>query len=206
MRLLDLFEPLFLGLCLLAYILGSIPFGLIVAKVFCGIDPRLAGSRNVGATNVSRLCGLPYGLLVLLCDALKGFLPVWISLDRMEPAWAGFVGLCALLGHLFSLFLRFKGGKAVATTVGVFLALSLPALLVSGLLCLLVIWRSGYVSLGSLVLALSLPVCLSVLGRYEHLPLSLVVMCLIFFKHRENIKRLLSGQEKSFLKSRRKNS
>ena len=197
--------PLAISLfCVLAYLAGSIPFGLIIAKGLRGVDPRLEGSRNVGATNVARLCGLPCGLLVLAGDALKGFLPVWLALGRMEPQWASLAGLAALLGHLFSIFLRFKGGKAVATTVGVFLALSWPALLISGALCLLGIAFSGYVSLGSLILAAALPVCLGFLGRPELLPLSLAVLILIFSKHRENIKRLLDGQEKSFLKNRQK--
>ena len=206
MELYPEFHPLTLsGLCLLAYVLGSVPFGLLIAKGLCGIDPRLDGSRNVGATNVARLCGLPYGLLALCCDAAKGFFPTWLGLRILEqPLWAGIIGFCALLGHLFSIFLRFKGGKAVATSVGVFMALSFPALLVSGLLCLLVIRLSGFVSLGSLTLALSLPICLVFLGRYDLLPLSLAVLALILVKHRENIKRLLAGEEKSFLKSRQK--
>ncbi|MCL1916080.1 MAG: glycerol-3-phosphate 1-O-acyltransferase PlsY [Desulfovibrionaceae bacterium] len=197
--------PLAISLfCVLAYLAGSIPFGLIIAKGLCGVDPRREGSRNVGATNVARLCGLPYGLLALAGDALKGFLPVWLALGRMESQWASLVGLAALLGHLFPIFLRFKGGKAVATTVGVFLALYWPAMLISGALCLLGIALSGYVSLGSLLLAAALPVCLGFLGRPELLPLSLAVLILIFSKHRENIKRLLDGQEKSFLKNRQK--
>ncbi|MDR2051586.1 MAG: glycerol-3-phosphate 1-O-acyltransferase PlsY [Deltaproteobacteria bacterium] len=186
-----------------AYILGSVPFGLLVARFFCGVDPRLEGSRNVGATNVARLCGLPCGILTLVCDALKGLLPVCSALygpGAFTPQWAGLVGLCALLGHLHSVFLGFRGGKAVATSIGVFLPLSFPVLLLSGLLCLLAIWRSGYVSLGSLLLAASLPVFLLILGRLELLPLALTVLALVFVKHRENIKRLLAGEEKSFLK------
>lgn len=199
----DFSYPLFGALCFLAYLLGSIPFGLVIAKGVCGIDPRTAGSGNIGTTNVARLCGLHWGVATLLCDALKGLAPVSLALYLLHsPFFAGFVGLCALLGHLFSVFLRFKGGKAVATTVGVFLPLSFPALLISGLVCLLVIWRSGFVSLGSLTLATLLPVCLFFLGRTELMPLAIIVWLLIFTKHRENIKRLLRGEEKSFLKKK----
>jgi glycerol-3-phosphate acyltransferase PlsY len=191
------------GLCLLAYLLGSIPFGLLIARTFRGLDPREAGSRNVGATNVARLCGFRYGALVLVCDALKGLLPTWLALRLgLPPLLASLAGLCALLGHLFSIFLRFKGGKAVSTTIGVFIPLSFPALLLSALICILLIWRSGYVSLGSLGLAASLPVCLAVFGRYELLPLALLTLLIIFTRHRENIKRLLAGEEKSWRKSR----
>lgn len=191
------------GLCLLAYLLGSVPFGLVLAKTFCGIDPRTAGSGNIGSTNVARLCGMKWGVLTLVCDALKGLLPVVLALHLdVPPFYASIIALCALLGHLFSVFLHFRGGKAVACTVGVFIPLSFPAIAISGIICLLVIWRSGFVSLGSLVLAAALPVCLLVLGRYELMPLSLCVLALIFYRHRENIRRLLAGQEKSFLKKK----
>lgn len=196
-------ERHFLLYCAGAYLLGSIPFGLVIAKGLCGKDPRLEGSKNIGSTNVARICGFHFGVMTLICDALKGLVPVWLALQGpFNPKMAGIVGLCALVGHMYSIFLRFKGGKAVATTVGVFLPLSFPALLVSGVICILVIWRSGYVSLGSLTLAAALPISLAALGRWDIFPLSLVIMAIIFFKHRENIRRLLAGEEKSFLKGK----
>ena len=189
--------------CLFAYLLGSVPFGLVIAKTFCGIDPRTAGSKNIGTTNVARLCGLHWGIATLACDALKGMLPTLLALQFLHsPFYASLVGLCGLLGHLYSIFLGFRGGKAVATTVGVFIPLSFYSLLISAAACLLVIWRSGFVSLGSLTLATLLPVCLLFFGRYELLPLAIVVWLLIVVKHRENIKRLLRGEEKSFLKKK----
>ncbi|MDR2893797.1 MAG: glycerol-3-phosphate 1-O-acyltransferase PlsY [Deltaproteobacteria bacterium] len=195
--------PLFAVLCLAAYLLGSVPFGLVLAKVFCGIDPRSAGSGNIGATNVARLCGLHWGVTALVCDALKGLLPTALALHWLGlPFYASLVGLCALLGHLFSVFLRFKGGKAVATSAGVFLPLSFWSLLIAGVICLLVIWRSGFVSLGSLTLAVLLPLCLIFFGRYDLLPLALAVLVLIVVKHRDNIGRLRRGEEKSFLKKK----
>lgn len=189
--------PALIMLCLAAYLLGSVPFGYLFAKLFCGRDPRIEGSKNVGATNVARLCGLPCGILTLICDALKGFAPVWISLQLlMEPQAASLVGFCALLGHMYSVFLRFRGGKAVATTVGVFLALSFKCLVISAALCLAVIAVTRYVSLGSLALAASLPVTLAITGRYDLLPVAILTALVIFYKHRENIRRLLSSQEK----------
>ncbi|MDR1125224.1 MAG: glycerol-3-phosphate 1-O-acyltransferase PlsY [Deltaproteobacteria bacterium] len=194
--------PLFAGLCALAYLLGSVPFGLAIAKVFCGIDPRLGGSRNIGTTNVARLCGFHWGVATLLCDAMKSALPTALALYLLgSHFFAGLVGLFALVGHMFSIFLRFKGGKAVATTVGLFLPLAFLPLLISGVICLLIIWRTRYVSLGSLTLATLLPICLPFFGRADLVPLSLLVLLIIVSRHRENIKRLLRGEEKSFMKA-----
>jgi glycerol-3-phosphate acyltransferase PlsY len=192
------------GLCLFAYFLGSVPFGLIIAVLFTGIDPRRAGSHNVGATNVARLCGLPWGILTLLCDLGKGLLPVLISL-RLFAAEAPFlcllVGLASVVGHMFSLFLHFKGGKGVATTVGVFLAAAPAQLVMAGVACLLVIWRSGFVSAGSLTLIAILPVLFLLKAAWPLLCLSLATGGLVVFAHRENIRRLLRGEEKSWLTS-----
>lgn len=188
--------PLLLPLCAAAYLIGSVPFGYVFAKTFCGRDPRLEGSCNVGATNVARLCGLPFGILTLVCDALKGLLPTWYALSLLGPESAALVGFCALLGHMYSVFLRFRGGKAVATTIGVFIPLCFPALLVSAALCLAVIGLTRLVSLGSLTLAASLPICLAAFGRWDIFPMALVIAVIIFFKHRANIRRLLSGTEK----------
>jgi glycerol-3-phosphate acyltransferase PlsY len=190
------------GFCLLAYLLGSVPFGLVLARAFKGIDPRRDGSHNVGATNVARLCGLPFGLLTLLCDLGKGLLPVLIGL-RLFAAEAPFLpllaGLAAVFGHMFSLFLRFRGGKGVATTVGVFLAAAPAQTIAAGLLCLLIIWRSGFVSAGSLTLIALLPAFLLLTADWPAFCLSLATGCLVAFAHRENIRRLLRGEEKPWL-------
>ena len=191
--------PTFILLCLAAYLLGSVPFGFVFAKVFCGRDPRREGSKNIGATNVARLCGLPFGILTLVCDALKGLAPTWLALHLlMEPQSAAVVGLCALLGHMYSVFLGFKGGKAVATTIGVFVPLAFTCLLISAAACLAVIAITRYVSLGSLTLAAALPITLGLFGRFDILPVAILVMLVIFYKHRENIRRLLAKQEKKF--------
>lgn len=179
-----------------AFLLGSVPFGQLLAKNFCGVDPRLDGSRNVGATNVARLCGFKWGLLTLACDLLKGFLPVMLFNGTLAYA----AGLAVICGHMFSLFLNFKGGKGVATTVGVFLALAPWQLVLSGIVCLFTIWRTGYVSAGSLVLVLLLPVLLLFSGRPGAMLFALIVAGLVVYAHKDNIRRLLRGEEKPWMK------
>lgn len=184
-----------------AYVMGSIPFGLLFAKMFCGTDPRTGGSRNVGATNVARLCGTKVGVLTLVCDALKGTIPVAVALSISDSTvFHSLTALAALLGHLYSCFLHFKGGKAVATTVGVFLPLAFWPLVLSGIACIAVIWRSGFVSLGSLTLVTAMPVMLLLGGHWKLVPLALVVMVLVYWSHRENIGRLSRGEEKPWQK------
>ena len=190
---------------IIAYIVGSIPFGLLIGKSQCGVDPRQGGSGNVGATNVARLCGTKYGVATLVCDLLKGTLPVLIGfVISHNPLFLSLVALAALLGHVKSMFLDFKGGKAVATTVGVFLPLAFGPMLISALCCALVIWRSGYVSLGSLTLVTVLPFALLLSGCMAYVPLAVVVMALVYWTHRENIDRLAKGQEKPWQKKKQK--
>lgn len=179
-----------------AFFLGSVPFGLVIAKRFCGIDPREGGSRNVGATNVARLCGFKWGLLTLACDLLKGFLPVWLFTAAGGSILPYAAGLGVILGHMFSFFLNYKGGKGVATTVGVFLALAPYQLIISAVICLALIWRTGFVSVGSLSLVTALPVLFLVTGRWADLCFSLVAAVLVIYAHRENIARLRRGEEK----------
>lgn len=190
-----------IGWILVTYLLGSIPFGLVMAKAVCGVDPRLEGSRNTGATNVSRLCGTRYGLLVLALDLLKGWAPTAAAMT-FSGNWffLSLVGLAAILGHTNSPFLNGKGGKGVATTIGVFLALTPAALVISVLCCVAVITISGYVSLGSLTLGAALPVFTLLTGRIGFLPVALVVSVIIYWKHRENIRRLATGQENPWRK------
>lgn len=186
---------------IMAYVIGSIPFGLLIARTFCGIDPRTDGSRNSGATNVSRLCGFHWGVLTLACDVAKGALPVWgaLWLDP-DPLFVSFTAFACVLGHVFSCFMKLRGGKAVATTIGVFIPLAFWQLLGACALCMLVIWRTGFVSLGSITLVISLPVILAVCGVWKWFPLALCLCILVIFKHRENIGRLRAGTEKPWLK------
>ena len=187
----------------LTYVIGSIPFGLVIAKTFCRIDPRTAGSGNVGATNVARLCGKPCGFATLACDLLKGALPVFIAMRCFpsEAVWT-LTALAAILGHLYSCFLGFKGGKAVATSIGVLIPLAFWQLLIAVIICLFLIWRSGFVSLGSLALVTSMPILLVLSGKFSLLPLSLIILGLVYWSHRENIRRLAKGEEKTWIKKK----
>ncbi|MGE9984706.1 glycerol-3-phosphate 1-O-acyltransferase PlsY [Desulfovibrio sp. SGI.169] len=190
---------------IVAYALGSVPWGVVIARTFCDVDPRAGGSRSTGATNVSRLCGFGWGVATLICDVLKGALPVWVALAiSPTPLFVSLTGLACVLGHVFSCFMGFRGGKAVATSIGVFLPLAFWQLLLASALCLLVIWRSRYVSLGSLTLVTVLPLLLMLSGAWKWLPLSLCLLVLVAWRHHENIVRLLTGTEKAWLKSKHK--
>lgn len=187
------------------FLLGSVPFGVLIARRFCGTDPRTAGSCNVGATNVARLCGAKWGAATLFCDLLKGFLPVLLLTANSGETVQGLAypaGLAVILGHMYSFFLGFKGGKGVATTVGVFLALAPVQFVFAGVACLAVIWKSGYVSAGSLTLVSLLPFLFLVTGRFGDMLFAFVVACLVIYAHRQNIRRLLRGEEKSWLQKK----
>jgi glycerol-3-phosphate acyltransferase PlsY len=188
--------PVFL--CLGAYVLGSIPFGLVVARAK-GVDLRAVGSGNIGATNVARALGKGWAVVVLLADAGKGFVPVWLGrrldLDARHVALAG---LCAIVGHMFTIFLRGRGGKGVATSLGVALALSPPAALCGFGLYVVAYAFLRLSSVGSLLGIWSFPVFATLLGGLPrpYLILATVVAVLVTVRHRQNIARLLRGQEK----------
>lgn len=190
-------------LCLaFAFLLGSIPFGLVIARTFKGIDPRKAGSGNIGSTNVARLCGLPWGLLTLFCDIMKGLLPVLLATCLLDsPFLQSMTALAAVIGHVKTPFLGFKGGKGVATTIGALIPLAFVPLLCAVLCCVAVIAVTRYVSLGSMVMATALIVAYAVAGRYDLLPLSVILWAMIIWAHRANIGRLLRGEESKFLAS-----
>lgn len=186
---------------IVAYVLGSIPFGLVIAKTFCKLDPRTDGSRNTGATNVARLCGLKYGIATLVLDVAKGFLPVLMASAFIHSNLGlSIVLLAAIFGHAFSCFMNLKGGKAVATTVGAFLAAAPVGGILAAVSCLAVVALSGHVSMGSLTFALALPVFMLLTGNIGLIPAALIVMLLLFWRHKENILRLASGEENPWLK------
>jgi glycerol-3-phosphate acyltransferase PlsY len=190
-----------IGWIAFSYLLGAVPFGLLVGKVLCGVDPRTAGSRNTGATNIARLCGFKYGVLALALDVGKGLAPVALARTFTDaPLFLALAAGAAILGHCYSVFLHGKGGKAVATTIGGFVALAFWPTLISCALCVAVIARSGYVSLGSLTLAAALPVCMLLAGHLTYAAVGVAVMALIFWRHRENIQRLARGEEKPWRK------
>jgi len=185
----------------LAYLLGSIPFGVLLARLQ-KVDIRTQGSGNIGATNVARVLGKKAGALTLVGDLAKGMLAVALA-DRLldDPAWVALAGLMALLGHLHSVFLGFKGGKGVATGLGIFLYLMPVAAGLSVAVFALALMASGFVSIGSIAASLFLPLA----GVWQKAPpptlaLALVAAALIIFKHRDNISRLLAGTEARFLK------
>jgi glycerol-3-phosphate acyltransferase PlsY len=184
-------------LLIFAYLLGSIPTGVILAKVFGNIDPRTQGSKNIGATNVFRTAGKKLGVITLLGDILKGLIPVAIARGTLDSYfWIGAVALAAFLGHLYPIFLKFKGGKGIATGLGVFLALS-PLLAILSLLVFgAVVYRWRYVSVGSLSATVAFLFLLALLNPHRiYIPFALIIGVLIFYRHGENIERLLSGRE-----------
>ena len=196
---------LFFILCVaLAFLLGSVPFGLVIARTFKDIDPRRAGSGNIGSTNVARLCGLPWGLLTLFCDIMKGLLPVLLAVHVLaEPLMQSVVALAAVTGHIKSPFLGFKGGKGVATTIGALMPLAFWPLLCAVLCCVAVIAVTRYVSLGSMVMAASLVVFYALFGRLDLEPLAVILLVMIVWAHRANIGRLMRGEESKFLAKRK---
>lgn len=183
----------------MSYLLGSLPFGLILAKIFNKPDPRLHGSKNMGATNVSRVCGAGFGAATLIMDIFKGFFPVAVAAS-FSHSWffLTLTALAVILGHMYSVFLNGKGGKGVAATVGVFLGLAPWPAILSIVVVVAVIKLSGFVSLGSLILATLMPITLLLNGDYGFLPLSLIIMVLIYSRHKENIVRLARGEEQSW--------
>ena len=187
-------------LLIFAYLLGSIPTGVILAKAFSDVDPRTRGSKNIGATNIYRTAGKKLGVITLVGDILKGLIPVVIARGILEShLWIGAVALAAFLGHLYPVFLKFKGGKGIATGLGAFLALSPPSALASLLVFGGVVYKWRYISLGSLAATAAFPVLLALLNPHRiYIPFALVIGALIFYRHRENIERLLAGRESRF--------
>ncbi len=186
--------PVFL--ILFAYFVGSIPVGVLLARMK-GKDPRKVGSGNIGATNVMRSAGKTLGAVTLLADILKGFIPTLIAICLEAPVFIiALVGLAAFSGHLFPVFLKFRGGKGVATGAGVLLAINYHVILIGLAIFVIVfvIWK--YVSLGSLTGTVVIPLSFILLkAPSEYIMLSLLIACGVFVKHRGNIKRLLAGTE-----------
>jgi len=192
---------------LIGYLMGAIPFGLVIGKSV-GVDVRHEGSRNIGATNVNRVLGKKLGALTLLCDCLKGLLPMWLASHflgdgggRSEIVVA-LTGVMAVVGHMFPVYLGFRGGKGVATGLGVFLFLSPPTILACLAVFLLAVRISGFVSVGSLLASAAAPLFLLIFGNSTPAVLAaLVIAALIWIKHHENIARLRRGEEKPWKKA-----
>ena len=197
-----------------AYVLGSIPFGLILAKLFGRTDVRKGGSGNIGATNVARVAGPVAGILTLILDVAKGSAAVLLAarLSQDSPTWMMIAALAALVGHCFPVWLKFKGGKGVATAAGMFLVLCPLAFLGSVILFVLVVTFWRYVSLGSISAAAAMPLLMYFLWAPRHAPPlvitfgSLAAALLIVCKHAGNIRRLAQGVEPKFSFGKRKDT
>jgi len=191
---------------LAAYFCGSIPFGLLLGKLFGAKDVRKTGSGNIGATNVARSAGLSAGILTLLLDASKGAIPVWLA-RHYFPGQAAFqilAGLGALGGHCFTAWLKFRGGKGVATAAGVFMVLCPPAAAGALIIFALVVGFWRYVSLASVSAAAAMPLLIYFLWAPHYAPPisvtagSLAAAVLIVYKHDANLQRLVEGTEPKF--------
>lgn len=187
---------------LVAYLIGSVPFGLIVVRLMSGRDVRAAGSGNIGATNVLRTTGRLAGVLTLILDMAKGFLAVWLA-DRLSGGstlWMSVAALAVLAGHAFPVWLKFQGGKAVATFVGAFAYLTpVPLLAVLLIFVLLVAW-TRYLSLGSIVAAGLFPVgCWMILHPdWPVIAAAVGAAALVVWRHKSNIERIRAGTENVF--------
>lgn len=187
----------------IAYLLGSIPFGVLIVKARGGPDIRAVGSGNIGAANVARNVGVIAGALTLLLDAAKGYLAVWIAghWTAGNVRWMMAAAVAAVIGHMFPVWLGFKGGKGVATGLGVFLPICPEAVAAAAALWILLVafWR--YSSLGSMAAAAAMPVLVYLFYAPHHAPPDFVLLgtvlisVLVLWKHRDNMRRLIAGQE-----------
>ncbi len=186
-----------------SYLLGAIPTSYLAGRLFRGIDLREHGSKNLGATNLYRVMGWRFAIPVGLFDVAKGVVPVLLFAPRVSDSqlFALGCGITAVLGHVFSVFVRFRGGKGVATAAGVMLALTPAALAVAALVWAALVFLSGYVSVGSIAAAAIFPVAVFLLERPDQpeiLWLDAAVAAGIIWLHRANIRRLLNGTENRF--------
>lgn len=180
-----------------AYFLGAIPFGLLFGRLFADVDVREFGSKNIGATNVNRVLGRKLGAATLAADVLKGILPIVLGmlmgLSDYQVLW---VGVVAFIGHIFPIYLKFKGGKGVATAFGVILLTSPWVGLIGLVIWLLVVRISKVSALGALVASLSIPISSFLIVPDRRFALVyLLMVAMVIYRHKENIQRLRSGKE-----------
>ncbi len=198
------------GVLVGGYVVGGIPFGLIIARAVKGIDIREHGSRNIGATNVMRVAGRGAGICVFFLDVLKGFLPAFLGLRYGGANLGMLAGLGALAGHIFPPWLKFRGGRGVATGLGIFLGLVPIAVGISFGIWVVVVLLSRYVSLASILAALAFPLILfgeKLLGAGEYslevMVLASVVVLAVILRHIPNMRRLVRGEEAKFSMERK---
>jgi glycerol-3-phosphate acyltransferase PlsY len=188
------------------YVLGSIPFGYLLVRLRSGRDVRAVGSGNIGATNVVRAAGWSTGVATLILDLAKGFFAVWLAghFSGGNIRFMMYAGVAAILGHIFPVWLKFSGGKGVATALGVFLMISWAAVAAAVAVFAIVVLFWRYISLGSVSAAAALPLLVYLLYAPGHAPptavtaLTLLSSVLVIVKHRQNIERLMSGTEPRF--------
>jgi glycerol-3-phosphate acyltransferase PlsY len=186
----------FAVLLVVAYLVGSIPFGLVVGRLFYGVDVRQHGSGNVGTTNVFRVLGKKAGVAVLVCDMLKGYIPAAIAAALFDPWFAIFIAAAPVVGHIYSIFLKGRGGKGIATGAAVVLALVPVVFAIILGVWIVLLLTTRYVSVASLAASFLVPV-LTIAFR-EPLPYEIagvLVAIIVWWAHRGNIQRLLAGEE-----------
>lgn len=190
--------PAGIFIALFGYLLGSVPTGLVLTKIFSKVDPRKMGSQNIGATNIYRTAGKTLGILTLVGDVLKGAMPVVIAIQWGLPSrWIAIVGLSPVLGHVFPIFLGFKGGKGVATTLGVYLIVSPIAVLIEFFVFAGMVWKWRFISLGSITCAITITILIAYFrsDSQAYFIVSVIIAALILYRHQANISRLLQGTE-----------
>ncbi len=190
--------PTGIFIALFGYLFGSIPTGVLLTKFFSKVDPRKVGSKNIGATNIFRTAGKTLGILTLVGDIFKGIIPIGIAIQfNVSDLWIATVGLSSFLGHIFPIFLGFRGGKGVATALGVYMVISPIAVFIEFLLFAGIVWRWRYISLGSISCATTIPILIAFFrsDSQAYFILSVIIAALILYRHQSNISRLLQGTE-----------
>lgn len=189
-----------LSALVVAYLIGSIPCGVVLTRITGAGDVRSSGSGNIGATNVYRTAGRRLGILTLVGDMLKGLLPMLVAVNLgFTPSQIALIAAALFLGHCYPIYLGFKGGKGVATALGIFLVLSPLSVLIALILFAAVVWKWRYISLGSIVAAGFFPFLIYALDRSVPLFLgTLFISAMVVIRHRTNIERLRAGEESKF--------
>lgn len=194
-------NTLFILIMIAIYLIAAIPTGVVIARLMGGEDVRQKGSGNIGATNVYRVAGKLAGVLTLVGDTLKGFLPLLAFKTWLEPTptQLGIASAVAILGHCYPVYLKFKGGKGVATALGIFLVISPKAVFFALIVFILTVAITRYISLGSVLAALSAPLVILLLNHQQPVFLAtLFIAALVIWRHNSNIRRLLDGTENRF--------
>jgi glycerol-3-phosphate acyltransferase PlsY len=194
-------NTLFIFILIAIYLIAAFPTGVVLARLMGSEDVRQKGSGNIGASNVYRVAGKLAGVLTLLGDTLKGFLPLLAFKTWLEPTptQLGIASAVAILGHCYPIYLKFKGGKGVATALGIFLVLSPKAVLLALIVFILTLAITRYISLGSVLAALSAPLLILLLNHPQPIVLAtFFIAALVIWRHNSNIRRLLDGTETRF--------